>query len=82
MGRNVPVTVYLENIAKIGYKEKALPTVNDGATHQDLGTDKCQYLLPVPTGTTDRLASADAELVKNQFRVYGWVREEGSLDDP
>lgn len=39
-GRNVPVIVYLENIAKIGYKEKTLPTVNDGATHQDLGTDK------------------------------------------
>lgn len=32
MGRNVVVTVYLENIAKIGYKEKTLPTVSDGAT--------------------------------------------------
>lgn len=49
-GRNVPVIVYLENIAKIGYKEKTLPTVNDGATHQDLGTDKISVFVTSRTG--------------------------------
>lgn len=49
-GRHVPVAVYLENIAKIGYKEKTLPTVNDGATHQDLGTDKMSAFVTSRTG--------------------------------
>lgn len=50
MGRNVLVSVYLENIAKIGYKEKTLPTVSDGATHQDLGTDKMSVFVTSRTG--------------------------------